>query len=220
MVLRWPKTRRRTLCELRNDNMRRVRPSNLQGSRECTLLLVACLGLSLAGGALPAASPGGRIDTVHPHSFYWHMAGASTSTAEAGFSFFTRIFSLFDPKVGGVPAGMQMGLGGTWLTPTNISWAALPKDVCACNPKGWPSATKGDQAFGCCEKDTRCSFLFETFEGGPGYWIGMLPTATPKWRVNSAVGCYKSQTATPLFNFGAVGAPHQWWKQLQAIERP
>ena len=50
--------------------------------------------------------------------------------------------------------------------------------------------------------------MYETFEGGPGYWIGQLPTKTPKWRVNSAVGCYKDQTATPLFNFGEAGAPH------------
>ena len=150
----------------------------------------------------------GSIDTTHPHSFYWQMAGASTSTSEAGFSFYTRIFSLFDPSLGGLPDGMQMGMGGTWLTPTNISWANLPKNVCACDPKGWPSATKGDQAYGCCEKDTRCSFLYETFEGGPGYWIGMLPTTTPKWRVNSAVGCYKDQTSTPLFNFGSSGKPH------------
>ena len=110
------------------------------------------------------------VEIVHPHSFYWQMAGAKTSTSTAGFSFYTRIFSLFDESLGGLPANMQMGMGGTWLTPTNISWAKLPKDVCACNPKGWPSASKGDQAFGCCEKDTRCSFLYETFEGGPGYW--------------------------------------------------
>eukprot|EP00947_MAST-08B_sp_MAST-8B-sp1_P004955 g4955.t1 len=36
----------------------------------------------------------------------------------------------------------------------------------------------------------------------------MLPTTTPKWRVNSAVGCYKDQTSTPLFNFGSSGKPH------------
>lgn len=142
---------------------------------------------------------------VHPASFYWQMAGAATSTASSGFSFYTRIFSLFDEAN---PLDMQMGMGGTWLTPTNISWSGLPAGVCACNPKGWPSSTPGDQAEHCCEKPTRCSFLYETFEGGPGYWIGQLPTRTPKWRVNSAVGCYKDQTSTPLFNFGAAGAPH------------
>ena len=133
------------------------------------------------------------------------MAGAATSTASAGFSFYTRIFSLFEEAN---PLDMQMGMGGTWLTPTNITWKGLPADVCACDPKGWPSSTPGDQAEHCCEKDTRCSFLYETFEGGPGYWIGQLPTRTPKWRVNSAVGCYKDQTSTPLFNFGEAGKPH------------
>ena len=147
------------------------------------------------------------VDTVHPSSFYWQMPGISTSTASAGFSFYTRIFSLFEEDIG-LPDQMQMGMGGTWLTPTNISWSTLDPDVCACDPSGWPSATKGDPAYGCCETDARCSFLYETFEGGPGYWVGMLPTKTPKWRVNSAVGCYRDQTSTPLFNFGSAGKPH------------
>ena len=148
------------------------------------------------------------ISTVHPSSFYWNMDGARTSSAGAGFSFYSHIFSLFSESVGGLPDQMQMGLGGTWLTPTNISWSTLAPGVCACDPNGWPSATKGDPAFGCCETDARCSFLYETFEGGPGYWIGMLPTAQPKWRVNSAVGCYRDQASTPLFNFGEAGKPH------------
>ena len=170
------------------------------------MLRAAAVAATAATAAvLCGAEEGGAPSTVHPASFYWQMAGAATSSAPAGFSFYTRIFSLFDEAN---PLDMQMGMGGTWLTPTNISWTGLPEGVCACNPKGWPSSTPNDPAEGCCEKDTRCSFLYETFEGGPGYWIGQLPTRTPKWRVNSAVGCYKDQTSTPLFNFGEAGAPH------------
>jgi hypothetical protein len=167
--------------------------------------MVVIMALLLACTSVTAEIAAEGPSVVHPASFYWQMAGAATSTATSGFSFYTRIFSLFDEAN---PLDMQMGMGGTWLTPTNISWSGLPAGVCACNPKGWPSSTPGDQAEHCCEKDTRCSFLYETFEGGPGYWIGQLPTRTPKWRVNSAVGCYKDQTSTPLFNFGQAGAPH------------
>eukprot|EP01047_Picozoa_sp_COSAG01_P012343 COSAG01_NODE_554_length_15534_cov_101.167541_4_plen_567_part_00 len=167
---------------------------------------VLAAGLTAVAAAVSVATAG-QPTIVHPASNYWQMAGAGRSEATAGFSFFTRIFSLFEEGI--ALDNMQMGMGGTWLTPTNISWGSPSMgDTCACNPKGWPSASKGDPAFGCCEKDTRCSFLYETFEGGPGYWIGQLPTQTPKWRVNSAVGCYRDQTATPLFNFGAAGKPH------------
>ena len=61
------------------------------------------------------------------------MAGAGTSESTAGFSFYTRIFSLFDEPN---PLAMQMGMGGTWLTPTNISWGSEAMgDTCACDPK-------------------------------------------------------------------------------------
>lgn len=165
------------------------------------LLLLWLLAVPPTALADEAAEP----QLVHPDSFYWGMKTDGRNEAVAGFSFYTRIFSLFEE---GIALDMQMGMGGTWLTPTNITWGKDMGDTCACNPKGWPSADKGDPAYQCCEKDTRCSFLYETFEGGPGYWIGQLPTKTPKWRVNSAVGCYKDQTSTPLFNFGAAGKPH------------
>lgn len=51
-----------------------------------------------------------------------------------------------------------------------------------------------------------CADLYETFEGGPGYWMGMIPTQMPRWRINSAVGCYSDQTASPLFDFGGQRA--------------
>ena len=60
---------------------------------------------------------------VLPLTSDWQMAGAAMSTASSGFSFYTRIFSLFEEAN---PLDMQMGMGGTWLTPTNISWDNLP----------------------------------------------------------------------------------------------
>ena len=69
---------------------------------------------AMVAGATPPVS---RVD---PHSFYWQMAGSKTSTSNSGFSFYTHIFSLFDESLGGLPDDMQMGLGGTWLTPTNV----------------------------------------------------------------------------------------------------
>jgi len=89
-------------------------------------------------------------------------------------------------------------VASTWMTPTNIKF-----DVCACDPKGWPSATKGDPSFGCCENDSKCSWLYATIEGGPGYWSGsQLPTSTMKWRMVVTTACYENGGQTPLFFYG------------------
>jgi len=85
-----------------------------------------------------------------------------------------------------------------WMTPTNIEF-----DVCACDPKGWPSAIKGDPAFGCCENDSKCGWLYSSIEGGPGYWSGsQLPTSTMKWRLVITTACYENGGQTPLFFYG------------------
>ena len=38
-------------------------------------------------------------------------------------------------------------------------------------------------------------------EGGTGYWNNQLPTTAPKWRINAVTGCYKTETASPLWSF-------------------
>ena len=116
-------------------------------------------------------------------SWHWGMS-MSTTQSDAGFSWYTNTFALWQE---GHPLWMQMGMGGTWLTPANVNFG----DTCACNPDGWPSAYPiGDPSNGCCDAGRgSCAHLYQTFEGGPGYWIGQLPTVVPKWRVNSAVGC-------------------------------
>ena len=54
------------------------------------------------------------------------------------------------------------------------------------------------------QEDARCSWLYETLEGGPGFWVGQLPTVVPKYRVNGVAGCYADETASHLFHFGST----------------
>jgi len=118
---------------------------------------------------------------------------------EAGASWYTRVFSLLQEG----PLDWQMGAAGSWMTPTNVDF-----DVCACDPKGWPSATKGDPSFGCCESASKCSWLYSTIEGGPGYWSGgELPTRFMKWRIVVTTGCYEKGGQTPLFFYGGKVLP-------------
>eukprot|EP01052_Picozoa_sp_SAG31_P060462 SAG31_NODE_19635_length_596_cov_0.726358_1_plen_84_part_10 len=70
-----------------------------------------CLAIANELWACSGQDPEGAPQQVHPDSFYWGMKTSGPSEAVAGFSFYTRIFSLFDE---GIPLDMQMGMGGTW----------------------------------------------------------------------------------------------------------
>ena len=100
----------------------------------------------------------------------------------------------------------QVGTGGTWLQP-NIGWKQ--GDACHCNPSGWPATETGEFCDnidksacdnGCCGTNG-CEHLFQTMEGGTGYWNNQLPTTAVKWRINAVTGCYKTETASPLWSF-------------------
>ena len=104
--------------------------------------------------------------------------GYDHTESEAGISWYTHMWQMFP---GGVPANWGIGMPGTWLHGTGISFAK----ACACNPNhdpnGWPNNPKvapDDQANHCCERGPnsgpdsgKCSFLYETIEGGPhSHW--------------------------------------------------
>ena len=65
-------------------------------------------GSAHAGGE--AAEP---VETTS--TFYWQMPGGGMSQSEAGFSWYTRVFSLWQESHP-VPADFQMGMGGTCKT--------------------------------------------------------------------------------------------------------
>lgn len=136
------------------------------------------------------------VEELKPPAFHW-QSGIKEMETSAGFSWYTRIFTLIQEDT---PVNaMQMGMAGTWLKPTNIKY-----DTCVCDPNGWPSANKDDQAAGCCDRpDDYCSWLFQTIEGGPGYWPqGQLPTKMTKWRNVATSGCYSGGAQIPLFWYG------------------
>jgi len=128
----------------------------------------------------------GAPEQVQPNSFFWRMGINGTSYGK-GFSWYTRIFKLFEE---GHPLDNQMGMGGTWLAANGVTYDRCPCPI--------------DHMGSCClTKQCSCSgWLFESFEGGPGYWQNQLPTTVSKWRVGDSVGCYSYYTGSPLFQFG------------------
>ncbi len=102
---------------------------------------------------------------------------------------------------------------GTWLHGSGISF----EKACACNPNGWPNNPKvapGDQANHCCDlapgppppsdphlEKGRCSFLYETIEGGP--------QDDERWRTGANVGCFAYTAGAGLFNYGDKSPANQ-----------
>lgn len=139
------------------------------------------------GGVKPVAVDTGSSD--------WRM-GYDHTESEAGISWYTHMWQMFP---GGVPANWGIGMPGTWLHGTGISFAK----ACACNPNGWPNNPKvapGDQANHCCDKGPnsgpdsgKCSFLYETIEGGP--------QDDERWRTGANVGCFAYTAGAGLFNY-------------------
>ena len=70
-------------------------------------------GSATAGGEAAEPSEGAPVETTS--TFYWQMPGGGMSQSEAGFSWYTRVFSLWQESHP-VPADFQMGMGGTCKT--------------------------------------------------------------------------------------------------------
>ena len=106
--------------------------------------------------------------------------------------------------------GRRIGAG---LHGSGISF----EKACACNPNGWPNNPKvapGDQANHCCDlkpgppppsdphlEKGRCSFLYETIEGGP--------QDDERWRTGANVGCFAYTAGAGLFNYGDQSPANQ-----------
>ena len=106
-----------------------------------------------------------------------------------GISFYTGIWSTFEEYL---PLYFQRG-HGTWVTPNNSD-----TEEPLCRPgtvarEYWP------------ERAPSYRDVFQTIEGGPGYWGNtQFPDPQMKYRVNIVTDCYTTQTSSPGWNWGGT----------------
>ena len=104
-----------------------------------------------------------------------------------GVSFYTGIWSTFDNYT---PEYFHRG-HGTWFTPDNSD-----TENPLCRPgtharENWP------------ERAPSYRDVFQTIEGGPGYWFNTaFPHTQMKYRVNVVTDCYTTETSSPGWNWG------------------
>lgn len=133
-------------------------------------------------------------ETVKEHSQGLHgYIGFSASVPEdrakysAGMGFYTAAWTLIQEPI----ADFQIGLAGSWIIPDNSDNKDQPlAPVGTLARDNWP------------ERGPTWSSVFQTIEGGLGYWArNHFRYGPPKFSLNSTPQCYDYEIGSPGWSF-------------------
>lgn len=161
------------------------------------ILSVACLALLTTTGfgqrdpATPVALTGAGKVTLHSeglHGYigFGHEPLPPQSAYTAGMGFYAAVWRLVDQPL----ANFQIGLPSAWITPDNS------------DNKDQPLAPEGTLARTWRERGPTWSSVFQTVEGGLGYWAGNhFRYGPPKFSMNATPQCYDYEVGSPGWSF-------------------
>ena len=153
------------------------------------LALLSCL---CAGQDQPNAknSEAGNV-TAHSQGLHGYIGFDATrpparSEYSAGMGFYSAVWPLIDQPL----ADFQIGLASTWITPDNS------------DNKDKPLAPEGTLARKWPERGPTWDSVFQTVEGGLGYWAGNhFRYGPPKFSMNATPQCYDYEVGSPGWSF-------------------
>ena len=153
------------------------------------LALLSCL---CAGQDKPNAQTSGA-GAVTPHSQglhgyigFTHDRPPAGSGYNVGMGFYAAVWPLIDQPL----AQFQIGLPSSWVTPENS------------DNKDKPLAPEGTLARQWKERGPTWSSVFQTLEGGLGYWAGNhFRYGPPKFSLNATPQCYDYEVGSPGWSF-------------------
>ena len=122
------------------------------------------------------------------HGYIGFSASRPPAKSEfsAGMGFYSAVWPLIDQPL----ANFQIGLAGSWLTPNNS------------DNKDKPLAPEGTLARRWKERAPTWSSVFQTVEGGLGYWRGNhFRYGPPKFSMNATPQCYDYEVGSPGWSF-------------------
>jgi len=121
------------------------------------------------------------------HGYIWYDAPRPPEGFGAGVGFYSAVWPLVDRPL----ANFQIGLPSTWLSPDNSD----NKDTPLC-PVGTYARDNWD------ERGPTYESVFQTVEGGLGYWAGnRFRYGPPKFSMNATPDCYNFEIASPGWSF-------------------
>ncbi len=159
---------------------------------------IACgLLVMLPLAAIRAEEPDDSV-TLHGSGLHGYIGFESTMPPNkadyaAGVGFYSAVWPLIDRPL----EHFQIGLASTWIIPDNSDNKTTPLA-----PKGtyardnWP------------ERAPTYAAVFQTVEGGLGYWAGnQFPYGPPKFSMNATPQCYDYEVGSPGWGFFRSGQP-------------
>jgi len=163
-------------------------------TRNAAVLVLAILAVPPAAPGVPAdgAPPPetGRV-TAHSEGLHGYIGFEAArppdrSAFSAGMGFYSAVWSLVDRPL----ADFQIGLAGCWITPDNS------------DNKHTPLAPEGTLARRWKERGPTWDSVFQTVEGGLGYWArNHFRYGPPKFSLNATPQCYDYEIGSPGWSF-------------------
>ena len=159
---------------------------------------VACILLTVFPLAISPTEAADDSVTLHGQGLHGYIGFESTKPPNkadyaAGVGFYSAVWPLIDRPL----EDFQIGLASTWIMPDNSDNKSTPLA-----PKGtyardhWP------------ERAPTYGAVFQTVEGGLGYWAGnQFPYGPPKFSMNATPQCYDYEVGSPGWGFFRSGAP-------------
>jgi len=122
------------------------------------------------------------------HGYIGFTASRPPAKSEfsAGMGFYSAVWPLIDRPL----ASFQIGLAGSWIMPDNS------------DNKDTPLAPEGTLARKWKERAPTWAGVFQTVEGGLGYWAGNhFRYGPPKFSMNATPQCYDYEVGSPGWSF-------------------
>lgn len=153
------------------------------------LLACPCAAQETSSKPLKPAE-GGKVTShsqgLHGYIGFGHEKLPAAGGYSAGMGFYAAVWPLADQPL----AGFQIGLPSSWIQPDNS------------DNKDTPLAPKGTLARNWKERGPTWSSVFQTVEGGLGYWArSHFRYGPPKFSMNSTPQCYDYEVGSPGWSF-------------------
>ncbi|MGP0062814.1 MAG: hypothetical protein ACLQGP_04325 [Isosphaeraceae bacterium] len=157
------------------------------------LIILLAFASSTCLAQEPKDSAEGRVGEVTAHSRGLHgyigftaSRPPARSEYSAGMGFYSAVWPLIDRPI----ANFQIGLASAWITPDNS------------DNKDKPLAPEGTLARKWPERGPTWESVFQTVEGGLGYWAGNhFRYGPPKFSMNATPQCYDYEIGSPGWSF-------------------
>ncbi len=151
--------------------------------------LRACAGQGTSSDDATKAATGkvtAASDGLHGYIGFSAARPPAKSEYSAGMGFYSAVWPLIDRPL----ADFQIGLASSWITPDNS------------DNKNKPLAPEGTLARTWKERGPTWDSVFQTVEGGLGYWAGNhYRYGPPKFSMNATPQCYDYEVGSPGWSF-------------------